>query len=636
MPLPGLVLSWWGTAVIDPGEWARAGSPSAERGLHLLVADRAADCADRPALVHGDTRLTHAELDARANGLAHRLVAAGVRVDDVVGLCVDRSFGMVVGLLAILKAGGAYLPLDPELPPARIERITTAANARACVVAERHRALLPGHVTALAPEAEPAPTPPDRRAAGDNLVSVYFTSGSTGVPKGVASSHAGWVNRMAWSQRAHRLAPGDTVLHKTTLTFDDAALELFWPLAAGARVALLDPGAHRDPIAVLDALHRHRSVYLQVVPTMLAALLDEIARDRDRWDLSALRDVTSSGEALPTTTVRRFLDLLPSTRLHNTWGATEVSIDSTNHTCGPADAEDTGAASVGLPMTGNHVRVLDAELREVPLGEVGDLHISGVGLARGYLGDPAATAAAFGPDPFEPGGRLYRTGDRGYRRPDGTVKFVGRDDHQVKIRGMRVELGEVEAALRRSPLVRDAAVLLRRLGEADQLVGYVTPADAQEPPRPEPLRDALADWLPAHMVPARVVVLDAFPLNANGKVDRARLPEPGPLADADDAGFTPPSGPAQEAIAAMWRELLGVPRVGADDDFFDLGGHSLLATRFTARVRHRFDVELPVRVVFDRPVVAELAEEVEALLAAKIQDMSDDQVRALLGDRSTR
>ncbi|MFT7837048.1 non-ribosomal peptide synthetase [Saccharothrix sp. BKS2] len=613
-----------------PGEWNRTDSAfPAHRGLHELVEDRVADSGDRTAVVFGDERITYAELDARANGLAHRLVGAGVGLDDVVALCVDRSVEMVVALLAILKAGGAYLPLDPELPASRIAQVTAVARARVCVVADGYRALLPGDVAAVPPSAPPRTDRPDRRACGANLVSVYFTSGSTGVPKGAASSHEGWVNRMTWSQRRHRLRPGETVLHKTTLTFDDAALELFWPLTVGAQVAVLEPGAHRDPRAILDALEAHRSVYLQVVPSMLTMLLDELEQRGGR-DLSALRDVTSSGEALPPGTTARFLALLPSVGLHNTWGATEVSIDSTNHTCGPADAADTGAVSVGVPFDNNRVHVLDADFREVEVGEVGDLHIAGVGLARGYLGDPAATARAFLPNPFSPGERLYRTGDRGYRRPDGTVKFVGRDDHQVKIRGMRVELGEVESALRRSPLVRDAVVVLRRLGEDDHLVAYATPAEPDRAPEPEQLRDLVADRLPKHMVPSVVVVLDALPLNANGKVDRAKLPTPA-RPRGGDAEYVPCEGPAQEAIAGMWRELLGLDRVGARDDFFDLGGHSLMATRFSARVRQRFDVDLPVRTVFGTPTVAELAEEVERLLVAKIDDMSEDEVRALLG-----
>ncbi|MGW4109768.1 non-ribosomal peptide synthetase [Actinosynnema sp. NPDC004786] len=613
-----------------PGKWDPTDADfPAHRGLHELVEDRVADCAERVAVVFDAEQVTYAELDARANGLAHRLVEAGVGLDDVVALCVDRSVEMVVALLAILKAGGAYLPLDPELPVHRIAQITRVAGARVCVAADGYRPLLPEDVTAVPPSAPPRTDRPDRRACGANLVSVYFTSGSTGVPKGVASSHEGWVNRMTWSQRQHRLRPGDTVLHKTTLTFDDSALELFWPLTVGARVAVLEPGLHRDPRAILDALHEHRSVYLQVVPSMLTMLLDEIEQ-RGGWDLSALRDVTSSGEALPPATVSRFLALLPSVGLHNTWGATEVSIDSTNHTCGPADAADTGVVSVGLPFDNNRVHVLDADFREVPPGEVGDLHIAGVGLARGYLGDPAATARAFLPNPFSPGERLYRTGDRGYRRPDGTVKFVGRDDHQVKIRGMRVELGEVESALRGSPLVRDAVVVLRRLGEDDHLVAYTTPARADRAPDPEDLRDLVADRLPKHMVPSVVVVLDSLPLNSNGKVDRKRLPAP-ERPRGGDAEYVPCEGPAQEAVAEIWRELLGLERVGARDDFFDLGGHSLMATRFSARVRQRFDVDLPVRAVFSTPTVAELAGEIERLLVAKIDDMSEDEVRALLG-----
>ncbi|MFF0477787.1 amino acid adenylation domain-containing protein [Streptomyces sp. NPDC004284] len=607
----------------------------AERPLHGLFEDQARATPDRVAVVQHGERLTYRELDDRANGLAHHLIGLGVSPDDVVGVLIDRSPELVVALLGILKAGAAYLPLDVESPDARLDTILAGADAAVCLTTSRRTTQLPERVVAVSLDTErpvigalPA-TRPDTSVHGLGLASVYFTSGSTGTPKGVANTHVGWVNRMVWQQRRHGLRPGDTVLHKTTLTFDDSALELFWPLANGGTVALLDPGLHRDPRAVVDAAVRHRSVLLQVVPSMLTMILDGLT-EQDRDGLSALRNVVSSGEALGPATVARFHESLTDVGLHNTWGATEVSIDSTIHTCGPDDEEDTGAVSLGTPFDNNRVYVLDEDFAQVPVGVVGELYIAGVGLARGYLKDPARTAAAFVPDPFHPGERMYRTGDQGYRRPDGSLKFAGRNDHQVKIRGMRVELGEIEAALAGHPLVSEAVVTVHRSsGDLARLVAYVTRLDPRNVPEPDRLRGHLADRLPDYMVPSFLVVLDSFPLTAHGKIDRARLPDPGTLTDRPGAVQDPPAGPAEEALAEIWRSLLELPSIGASDGFFDLGGHSLLATRLADQVRRRFGIEFPLATAFEFPVLRDMAAEIEKELVARISEMDDGEVQEL-------
>ncbi|MFI5798050.1 AMP-binding protein, partial [Streptomyces sp. NPDC051677] len=449
----------------------------------------------------------------------------------------------------------------------------------------------------------------------------------TGRPKGVASVHHGWVNRMAWMQRRFALRAGETVLHKTTLTFDDSCLEIFWPLAYGGRVALIEPGRHRDPRAVLDAAIASQAVHLQTVPSMLSLLLDTITPE-DRKAL-ALRAVVSSGEALLPGAVRRFEKLFPG-RLHNTWGATEVSIDSTIHTCSAADHDDTGAVSIGIPFDNNRVTVRDTALHEVPPGVIGDLYISGTGLARGYLNDPVKTAGAFVPDPDDPGARMYRTGDQGFRRPDGSLKFTGRNDHQVKIRGMRVELGEIEATLSRHPQVVEAVVTVQAASaELKRLVAHVVPT-GDGTLSPGAVRAYLTGKLPEHMVPSFVLLHEALPLNANGKVDRKRLPEPDRLRDYTEVEYVAPGRDTEIALAGMWQELLGIDRVGIRDSFFALGGHSLAVTRLNARIQRRFGVGLPLQTIFDRPTIEAMAGELERRLLEHVNELSEDEVAALL------
>lgn len=582
--------------------------------LHQMFERTVAARPDAPALVFRDTELTYRELDRRADALARRLRALGAGPNQVVGIRVDRSPELVVALLGVLKAGAAYLPLDTGTPDARVRAILDSAGARLLVQADPTLAV-PDGVRVVDP-ADPgdAPALDSAQPHPDDLVSVYFTSGSTGVPKGVASTHRGWVNRMVWMQRKHQLHPGQTVLHKTTMTFDDSALEIFWPLAEGGRVALLEPGAHRDPRAILYGLRHYDSVYLQVVPSMLIAILDELELDPEAAP-TALRNTTSSGEALYPATVARFHRLMPGA-LHNTWGATEVSIDSTCHTCGRRDEEGSAPVSLGLPFDNNTVYVLNAHLQPVPVGVVGDLYIGGVGLARGYLNDPARTAAAFLPDPWRPGQRMYRTGDQGVRGPDGQLRFVGRSDHQVKIRGMRVELGEIEATLQGHADVREAVVLVHGTGTAQRLVAFATPADPDRGIDVDEVLTHARQWLPEHMVPWRLVTLDAFPLNSNGKTDRRAIKVPDVVPAAPFA--RQPTSSAELFVANLWGDLLGVERIGLDDNFFALGGHSLAATRFTARVRQRLGVDLPLVTLYAEPTVGAVAERLEELVVARL------------------
>jgi amino acid adenylation domain-containing protein len=586
----------------------------ADTCLHELIEGQARRTPDATAVVCDDEHLSYLELDQRANQLARLLIESGAKPDDVVGICLERSAELVVGLLAILKAGAGYLPLDPGAPPLRLARIVADAGAAVCLTRRGERDRCPQAIRTICldppgPAAGHSTAKPAVPTTPLNLVSVYYTSGSTGAPKGVASTHRGWVNRMVWMQRRHQLRPGETVLHKTTLTFDDSALELFWPLSVGGCVAMLPPDAHRDPEAILEAAARHRTVHLQTVPSMLAMLLDTI-KPAQLAGLADLRCTVSSGEALSPSLVRRFGESMPG-RLHNTWGATEVSIDSTDYLCGPADAAGSGAVSVGLPFDNNQVYVLDPALREVPAEIVGDLYLGGVGLARGYLGDPARTAVSFVASPFQAGERMYRTGDLGYRRADGSIMFVGRQDFQVKIRGMRVELGEIESALRRHPHVAEAVVTVQRTDDGQQwLAGYVSKRAGRSPSE-ESLREHLSQWLPAHMRPSALHVLDRMPLNANGKIDRSQLSAPAPGQDPTAADRPSLTGQFEPVIASIWQEVMPNGQVGPDSNFFDVGGQSLTATRVVTRVRRRYGIDLPLRELFRAPVLRDFSAEVE-------------------------
>lgn len=566
--------------------------------------------------------LTYGELERRANGLATALRELGVGPDRRVAVMLDRSPGLVVALLAVLKAGGAYVPIDVEAPRARVEQILERSQAVAMFSAPR----LGDFGVPRAPlEAAPADRPPEVDVRPGHLCAVYYTSGTTGEPKGVACTHEGWSIRMAWMQRSHGLRAGEAVLHKTTLTFDDSAVEVFWPLSAGGRVALLGPGEHRDPRAIIEGAVAGGAVHLQFVPSMLEQFLDTLT-PADVARLASVRTVLSSGEALRPELVRRFRDAFGhAVLLENTWGATEASIDSTRHVCVEEDGlAERGAVCLGRPIDGNSVHVLDGDLTPVPAGEPGQLAIAGPSLARCYLGDPRRTAAAFVPHLTRPGQRVYLTGDRGVELPDGSFSYLDRLDRQVKIRGMRLELEEVETALRRHEAVGDAAVTVWEPEPGDRrLAAYVV---LGQEATPDGLRAFLGGLLPAYAVPNAVVTLDALPRLPNGKLDRRGLPEPLP---GPSAGYTAPGSVTERVVADIWQDVLGLPRVGAHDDFFAVGGHSLLATRVVNRMRHAFDTHIPLSLLFEHPTVAALAEQVERLVAMEIAAMDDDEVLSL-------
>ncbi|MFI6130720.1 amino acid adenylation domain-containing protein [Micromonospora sp. NPDC051141] len=491
-----------------------------------LVLAQAARTPGACAVVDERESLTYEELVRQAGVVAGLLTAAGVEPDAVVAVHAERSARFPVLLLGVLLSGAAYLPLEPGDPAPRLAGMLDDAGVVLVLTEPELKAAaeaVAGSRPVLAVSATelragvPAPPAPLRSDLG--LAYVLFTSGSTGRPKAVAVPHRGIVNRLRWMQSEYALTSADAVLQKTPATFDVSVWELFWPLAQGARLVMARPGGQRDPEYLMAVLRRERITVVHFVPSMLESVLDEPG-----WDgCDALRLVVCSGEALPPAAVRRFR-ARSRARIDNLYGPTEASIDVTWWPCRPV--EDGASVPIGRPIANVVVRVLDADGNLVPEGVPGELHLGGDhALARGYLGQPGLTAERFPADPFGDGARLYRTGDLVRWLPGGMLEFLGRLDHQIKLRGQRIEPGEIEETLRRHPAVTGAVVVLRRdEGRADRLVGYVVgPPDG---PGERDLRNHLAERLPASMVPARVVRLDAFPLTANGKLDRRALPEP--------------------------------------------------------------------------------------------------------------
>ncbi|WP_082393004.1 amino acid adenylation domain-containing protein [Nocardia arizonensis] len=609
-----LVLDRWNATdrPVDPGTLAG------------LFADRAAACPDAVALEFEDQTLTYRQLDERANRLARLLVARGAGPDRVVGLYLRRSVELVVGMYAVVKAGAAYLPLDPDHPVGRIDGILSQARPVCVLTAARDGLTVPPRSAALALDtldlaafAAAPVTDADRRAPlrGDNLAYLLFTSGSTGEPKGVGITHTAIVNRLRWMQHEYPLDGTDAVLQKTPATFDVSVWEFFWPLQIGARLVIADHDGHRDP-GYLAAIIADRGVTTaHFVPSMLSVFVT----DADTRACSGLRRVFCSGEALAVATVRDFHAALPGTELHNLYGPTEAAVDVTHWPCPPEPV----TVPIGSPVWNTRTYVLDARLRPVAPGVVGELYLGGVQLARGYLGRPHLTADRFVANPFVPGARMYRTGDLarwqvgGDRR--GVLEFFGRTDFQVKIRGLRIEPGEIEAALLADPGVARAVCVAHAGRKGDELVAYVVPTrvpDAAARLDTAALLNALRATLPGYMVPTALVELDELPFNSNGKIDRKALPAPTGIPRAQRVAEAPRTE-VERALVAIFAEVLDLDPadIGIGDSFFDLGGNSLVAARAVARINATLATGLTIRDLFEAGTVATVAERFVSLRA---------------------
>ncbi|HEU4558056.1 MAG TPA: amino acid adenylation domain-containing protein [Longimicrobium sp.] len=578
--------------------------------LPALFAAQVARTPNAVALTFGGRSMTYSELDAESNALARHLRTRGVGAETPVAVFVERSPEMVIALYGVVKAGGYYVPVDPEYPADRIAYMLEDSGARLVLTSSGMIGDLPGDVEALALDGEASWDKKDDSVVDweidpDALAYVIYTSGSTGRPKGAGNAHRGIVNRILWMQETFGLTPNDVVLQKTPFSFDVSVWEFFWPLMAGARLAIAAPGVHRDPAALSHTIRGEGVTTLHFVPSMLQLWLD----DASAAECGSPRTVMASGEALPGDLRDRFFARLPGVALHNLYGPTEAAVDVTWHPC-TAD-ERGGAVPIGRPVANTRIHVLDPRGAVCPVGVPGELHIAGVQVGRGYQGRPALAAERFVPDPFAPapGARMYRTGDRARWTAAGELEYLGRFDFQVKLRGLRVELGEIEAALAADPSVREAVVTAHGSGDEARLVAYVVEAEGGAL-SVDGLRERLGRTLPPYMVPGVIIGMDALPLTPSGKVDRKALPEPG----ARVAGqvYVAPWSPTEIELADVWRDVLGVERVGAADDFFALGGHSLLAVKLASRIRQRFGRELPLAELFRSPTLRALAIAIDA------------------------
>ncbi|HVB37610.1 MAG TPA: amino acid adenylation domain-containing protein, partial [Vicinamibacterales bacterium] len=614
-----LVVSTWNATAVA--------YPDADALLHRLVEEQARRTPDAVALRFDGAPLTYRALDRRASQLARRLQRAGVGPDTVVGVCVERSFDLVVALLATLKAGGAYLPLDPDYPSERLRFMLDESAAPIVITSASLEDRLPAHAGATlcvdrdaGALARESGDPVHAAVDPDHLAYVIYTSGSTGRPKGAAISHRAIVNRLLWMQDAYGLTPADRVLQKTPSSFDVSVWEFFWPLIAGAELVIARPKGHQDPAYLRQLIVEAGVTVMHFVPSMLALFLEA----DDVEGCTSLTKVFASGEALTPELQARFFERLGAA-LHNLYGPTEAAVDVTSWPCAP-DAGDS-AVPIGRPIANIRTWVLDERRHATPIGVPGELHLGGVGLARGYLHRPDLTADRFVPGPCGGSGeRLYRTGDRARYRPDGAIEYLGRLDHQVKLRGFRIEPGEIETALARHSAVRQAVVVM---GDAPsggrQLVAYLV---APESVSLSDLRAHLLATLPDYMVPAAFVTLDALPLTASGKVDRRALPAPEAATLIGGAGRTPPRTPVEELVAGLWGELLKRDGLAVEDNFFELGGHSLLATQMLSRVREIVRAQLPLLSIFEAPTVGEFARLVAAAIPSP--GRADEIARAWL------
>lgn len=558
--------------------------PLPERRVHELFEERVAADPDAPAIADEHQEWTYAELNSRANRVGRALLGRGLRPEDVVAVVMERGVDWAAAVLGVLKAGGVYLPVEPHFPAERITTMLTRADCR-LVVADRDGTL---SVTDAYAEGHPdgdlgVPV------TADQLAYLYFTSGSTGEPKGALCEHGGFLNHVLAKVDDLGIGAGDVVAQTAPQCFDISLWQLVSALTVGGRTHVVGQETILDVARFVDTVEQARVNVLQVVPSYLEAVLAELGRRPRR--LPDLRCVSVTGEAVKAELVRRWFAARPGVALVNAYGLTETS-DDTNHEVlhGPPDGD---RVPLGPPIANVRIYVVDEDLLPVPLGAPGEIVFSGLCVGRGYVNDPDRTGAAFLDDPYRPGARLYRSGDHGRWRPDGKLEFLGRRDGQVKIRGFRVELGEVENALLRVRGVRDAAVVVVR---GSQLAAFCTG------PRPVDVREQAASALPAYMVPSVVHWRERLPLTANGKTDRRALTS---LAEQLDADSEPPRTPAEHRLAALWADVLGVPaeHIGRHDHFFDLGGSSLAAVKLAVAL----DRAITLKDVTRHPVLADLA-----------------------------
>ena len=616
--------------------------------IHQLFEQQVEKTPDAVAVVFEHQQLTYLELNQRANQLAHHLQSLGVEPEVLVGICVERSVEMVVGLLGILKAGGAYVPLDPNYPQERLSFMLKDAGVKLLLTQQKLLSTLPSHtaqVVCLDTDWEAIEQQSEENLnAGvnsDNLAYVIYTSGSTGQPKGVMIPHRGICNQLQWRQTTFKLTGQDKVLQTISFSFDPSVWQIFWPLCYGAQLILARPGGQQDPAYLVKVIAEQQITVIAAVPSILSVFLEEKGIE----NCQTLRHITCGGEALPVKLIEQFFAKLKLYNvLHNCYGPTEASIDATFWKC--QYESNHLIAPIGRPIANTQTYILDSHLQPVPIGVPGELYIGGVGLGRGYLNRPELTQEKFIANPFyksrgareqESRGeeclnieRLYKTGDLARYLSNGDIEFLGRLDNQVKVRGFRIELGEIEAAIAQHPSVQQNIVIAREDNPGDKrLVAYIIPHPEQTPNTDE-LRAFLQEKLADYMVPSAFVFLETLPLTPNGKIDSRTLPAPSFSRPDLQQAFIAPRTPIEQQIADIWVSVLKLEKVGIDDNFFVLGGHSLLATQIMSRLHQTFGVDLPLRTLFEVPTVAKLGHRIETvqwanqLLQASEDETTDD------------
>ncbi|MDQ6708676.1 MAG: non-ribosomal peptide synthetase [Acidobacteriota bacterium] len=566
---------------------------SVNRCIHDLFEEQAARTPESPALLTGNYTCTYRELNERANRLGNLLIRMGAGPDSMVAMSLERSIEMIVAMLGILKAGGAYVPVDASYPEER--RAFMLRDTAAPLVLDAR--WLDENADAIARESA---ANPESGAGPDNLAYVMYTSGSTGRPKGVMIEHRS-VARLVRETDYAELGAGETILQLAPVSFDASTFEIWGALLNGGKLAIMPPHAPS-----LEEIGRGIGEF-GVTTMWLTAGLFHVMVDRNIDGLKPLKQLLAGGDVLSPVHVRKFLEAVPGCKLINGYGPTEGATFTCCHTVASADAAGQ-SVPIGKPIAHTQAYILDEKLRPVAPGLPGELYAGGAGIARGYLNQPALTAEKFIPDPFsiDPRARLYKTGDLARERPGGTLEFLGRSDDQIKCNGFRIELGEIEAVLNEHPGVRQAVVVARTSGRSGEkrLVGYIVPSV------PADLRGHLASKLPAYMIPLTFVDLASLPLTPNGKVDRGALPEPKATVSPVPPSSAAPVSDTEETIAAVWRKLLGIERVGMEDNFFDLGGDSLLLMAAHADLNRALDTKFPITDLFEFTTVGSLARRV--------------------------
>ncbi|KAG0205322.1 hypothetical protein BGX31_003004, partial [Mortierella sp. GBA43] len=584
--------------------------------IHHLFEQQVEQSPQATALVFDGLSLTYSELNDRANQLAHRLVELGAQPDTLVAICVERSFAMIVGMMAILKAGGAYVPLDPSYASSRLRDIFMDASPSIVIADESGRTALGRESLAVVTIVDPntvldgkhdttsdsqlgdqTPNPQIAGLTSGHLAYVIYTSGSTGKPKGVLIEHQGVVNLIHPRPEHFGIHSESRILQFTSLGFDHSVSEIFSALAGGGSLHLIRDDVRLDQRELWSYISRNSITHVSLTPSLLQDT-------KDMPTMSVPLTFIIMGETLSTSVISHVYSVVPNGRVINEYGPTETSVAVTIWNC-PRDFNGD-IAPVGRPIPNKTIYILDTRRQLVPVGAIGEIYIGGMGVARGYLNRPELTSQVFLRDPFsdDPNARMYKTGDLGRYLPDGNVVYLGRNDHQVKIRGFRIELGEIEARIVDHPLVKMATVVVIGEGSDKTLVAYVAAVLKED--LVHTLRSYLALHLPDYMVPTAIVRLDSLPLTASGKIDRKALPEPNDNAFARHV-YKAPQGKTENDVAQIWEELLNIERVGRNDNFFALGGHSLLAVRLMNRIA-TFGAQLPLSAIFASPMLSSFAE----------------------------